>query len=150
MKHLLAIPHVGTGFGGQRHSTGSVLEALVPFLHDAAIHLDIDIVLVAFEQISFYASQAIRKRLLDKESRPSIDAAFPGFTEAMKRHAIKLAEYARNGKLVLFLGSGVSASAGLPLWGQLLTKLAERVRQSQRHQLDRIKSNPLNQPNQSQ
>lgn len=33
---------------------------------------------------------------------------------------------ARDGALVLFLGSGVSSSAGLPNWGDLLAELAKK------------------------
>ena len=46
------------------------------------------------------------------------------------RVAGDLAEQARLGKLVLFIGAGVSASAGVPQWRALLTELAERAKRS--------------------
>ena len=39
--------------------------------------------------------------------------------------ARELADYIRRDQLVLFLGAGVSAAAGLPLWDKLLVSIAE-------------------------
>jgi hypothetical protein len=56
-KHLLAMPHVSTGFGGQHHATGVVLEYLIPFLNQVAANHKVDIALCAWEDINFHASQ---------------------------------------------------------------------------------------------
>ena len=37
----------------------------------------------------------------------------------------RLAEFARNDQLALFIGAGVSVGAGLPTWGQLLDSLGK-------------------------
>jgi hypothetical protein len=124
---LLALPHVGTGQGGKRTKSGHVLEKLVPFLQETAINKHIDIALVAYEQSNYHAAQAIRKRLCYRKGIMGIDASFPGITEELKQTAIRLSTFARNGELVLFIGAGVSASAGLPLWGDLLLRIAHQV-----------------------
>jgi hypothetical protein len=45
--------------------------------------------------------------------------------DAPELHA--LAEYVRAGRCALFVGAGLSASAGLPTWGALMQRLVERV-----------------------
>ena len=44
----------------------------------------------------------------------------------MKRAKV-LADMAKRGELVLFLGAGVSVGAGLPTWNALLQQLAAKV-----------------------
>lgn len=50
----------------------------------------------------------------------------PAF-RALVRRAKTLADMAKRGELVLFLGAGVSAGAGLPTWNALLLQLAAKV-----------------------
>jgi hypothetical protein len=52
-----------------------------------------------------------------------MDLGWP-LDDDLLRGADELAERARAGELALFLGAGVSAAAGLPLWGELLSQLA--------------------------
>lgn len=47
-----------------------------------------------------------------------------GLPQDLLRHCASLAEHATTGRLVLFLGAGVSTGAGLPGWDALLTMLA--------------------------
>ncbi|KNC54749.1 uncharacterized protein AMSG_01600 [Thecamonas trahens ATCC 50062] len=119
-KHLLALPVVGTGKGGLSQSTGEVIGALLPALRALAELHGVDIVLVAHTRPMYAAIQAYRRRHPRPESIWSELAHKAQFRSA----ASALVAEIRAKRLVLFLGAGVSAGAGLPLWGDLLSELA--------------------------
>eukprot|EP01122_Echinamoeba_exundans_P002066 TRINITY_DN1202_c0_g1_i6.p1 TRINITY_DN1202_c0_g1~~TRINITY_DN1202_c0_g1_i6.p1 ORF type:complete len:448 (-),score=27.53 TRINITY_DN1202_c0_g1_i6:643-1986(-) len=79
-----------------------------------------DIALVTIRRSTFAAIQLERNRFA-QEQRIWEEA----LGESLRSEAHRLASLAREGKLVLFLGSGVSAGAGLPTWRQLLLQLAQ-------------------------
>ena len=116
---LVALPLVGTGEGGGRDRAGQILALLLDFLARAARLHRWDLALVAHDGPAFAAAQAARQQQTTPDPWADLDAG-------LKERADELARIASRGGLALFLGAGVSASAGLPLWGELLDKLAER------------------------
>ncbi len=114
-KHLLALPVIGTGFGGARKRAGDVVRELIPVLQRRAEELDLDLALVTNEPLTFAAAEA---------QRGTERAAFPGLDDALWAASERLARSAREGELVLFLGAGVSTGSGLPGWGRLIAELA--------------------------
>lgn len=114
---LLALPVVGTGAGGGAQAFGQVLEQLLPRLHDLARSEGVDIVLVTREAAAFAAAQELRSTWPDEQ--------WPLDAHELAE-ADRLGRLARSGRLVLFLGAGVSIGAGLPTWAELLDELAER------------------------
>lgn len=130
-RHLLALPIVGTGHGGARRHTGEVLRDLLPRLYEAAREHDLDVALVTNEQASFAAAQAERLRVAD---------AWAGLPEPLRVEGLRLARLAAHGKLVLFVGAGVSVGAGLPTWPQMLARLAVEagLRPEERAGLERL------------
>lgn len=113
---LLALPVIGTGEGGAERIKGDLLRALLRALLEGADAHGADIVLVTRTPGAYTAAQSVRGRLADEfgawaELEPWRDAAE------------RLAAYARGQELVVFLGGGVSAGAGLPLWGDLVAQL---------------------------
>jgi hypothetical protein len=118
-KPLIGIPVVGTGRGGAGHKAGDIVKELLPELYQAVESYDCDIALVTFNRVAYTA--AIRARAdynLDHSVWPN------ELDERLREDANRLAEEAKAGKLVLFLGAGVSAGANLPMWNDLLTQLA--------------------------
>lgn len=134
---LVALPLVGTGEGGGRERAGQILAALLGYLREEASRADFDLAVVVHDGPAFAAAQAAREQ---QGTDP-----WPELDDSLKDQARRLAEKASRGELALFVGAGVSASAGLPLWGELLQKLAEKVGMSQgeRGALGRL--NPLDQ-----
>jgi hypothetical protein len=122
-KYLLALPHINTGSGGQRSQTGNVLSQLIPFLYHEATASQCDIALVSITAADFAAAQSIRMQYL-KHLRESGDSECGHITSALHKEVVRLSQEALNDNLVLFLGAGVSASAGLPQWAQLLKDIA--------------------------
>jgi len=116
-RRLVALPLVGTGQGGKAREAGAVLERLLPMLRSEAERLTIDIALVVRRPAAFHAAQAIRRR--SEEADGWTDKLGPTLIASAQR----LAELAGAGRLVLFLGAGVSVGAGLPAWGELLSML---------------------------
>ena len=143
--HLLATPILGTGGGGARHFAGAVVKEMLPRLSAEAKSLGVDIgehkqgdvrtvpvrltillllflllrvcaAIVTNEPEAYAAAQAQRRVL---------GMPFP-IPAPLRKRAQRLAELALQGKLVFFLGAGISTGAGLPTWPALLEKLASR------------------------
>lgn len=119
---LLGIPIVGTGESGGFYEAGGILDALLRKLERAiaAPRVPVDIVLVAYSDGDHAAAQRARRRL-----RASAGSRLG---ETLDRKARALASLASDGRLVVFLGAGVSQSAGLPGWKGLLDALAKEAR----------------------
>lgn len=120
---LVALPIVGTGFGGKRSDAGDVLRVVLPQLYEAAEAHELDIALVTWTAEDFAAAQASRRRCADAGQIIWPDALGP----RLQQQAQQLALLASRGRLAVFMGAGVSASAGLPTWGQLLDQLAQHA-----------------------
>jgi len=111
-KHLIAIPVLGTGTGKlASFSRGSVIKNLLPKLLDYCKILKVDIAIVTNQQSTFYALQVERMNLIPMSLY---------LEERLLQQVEKLATFAKNKQLVLFMGAGVSAGAGLPTWKKLL------------------------------
>lgn len=115
-RHLVALPLVGTRYGGARLTAGEVVRALLPVMREAAQRFGFDVALVTNEGPAFAAAQAVR--LAEGGD------AWPELDEELRARAATLAGLAQRGELVLFLGAGVSSGAGLPMWARLITELA--------------------------
>ncbi|MCC3271091.1 SIR2 family protein [Arthrobacter gengyunqii] len=120
---LLGIPLFGTGGGGAGFVRGDVIKRLLEEARRAAAEAQVDIALVLRDEKDFAFAQELRKRN-GTDWWPSLDPEVRG-------QAQRLADYALEGKLVPFMGAGVSMSAGAPSWGQLLDGLASEARLSE-------------------
>ena len=116
-KHLLAMPSFGTAGGGGQLKRGEVLQVLLDRAQSASVEYDVDVVIVLREERMFALAQQLRKRM------PTWEA----LDDALLNTAKELAVKARDGKLVPFMGAGVSVSAGGPTWGELIRALAVGV-----------------------
>lgn len=107
----IALPLIGTGQGGLQGAKGDVIRPLLAHLTKVAADRHIDLILCTINALSWSAVQSARKAddwpLTPEESQLAAD----------------LAVEARAGRLVFFIGAGVSRDAGLPNWRDLLTAL---------------------------
>lgn len=116
-RRLLAVPLIGTGRSAWHPSSASHLSGLLEALREESAAGDVDFALVVKSEVSWAATQALRRRHLQQHGPPSELAGLTDQAEA-------LASRARDGGLVLFTGAGISRPAGLPDWGGLLAQLA--------------------------
>lgn len=108
----LALPLVSTGGGGGLRESATLLEGLVPTLRMAAREHRVDIVLVMYGGTAAGRNQYAAAQALRRRERPIGGKLFEGLLAEIRR-----------GRLALFIGAGVSASAGLPAWKKLLERL---------------------------
>lgn len=107
VRPLVALPTLGVGQGGYEGVRGEVIRALHSTAMDFVAHSDFDVVFVVENAADYAAFQSIRKA-----------ASNEGRDEAKR-----LAELIAGGDVALLLGAGVSISAGLPTWDNLLGQL---------------------------
>ncbi|MGK5173497.1 SIR2 family NAD-dependent protein deacylase [Geodermatophilus sp. CPCC 205761] len=115
-RRLVALPALGTGWGGAAGRRGTLLQQLLPVLREAAGEHGFDVALVLRGPSDLAAAQRVRRGEEDGWHLPG----------HLRELAEDLGERARRGQLAAFVGAGVSAAAGLPTWEQLLDELAER------------------------
>ena len=115
-RRLFALPFFGTAGGGGANRRGAIFDALHAEARSLAAELDVDFVFVFRDEPSYALAQQ-RRRVVGR-----LATALP---EYLHGEAKRLAELARAGRLVPFLGAGVSVSAGAPTWARLIELLAE-------------------------
>ena len=140
-KPRLALPVIGTDRGGGSANKGDLILGIVKKL-GLLVHApesDADIVLVTFGEKPYAAAQRARRMVLDNDAEKAIRAHWQFENEPTDGNLVQsarmLAENAIKSQLVLFLGAGVSAGAGLPNWTELLAMIAEKVEFGPRHRL---------------
>lgn len=116
-RRLLAVPLIGTGLSTWNPSSAAHVAGLLEALHEESAEGDVDFALVLRSEVSWAATQALRRRRF-VELGPD-----PELAELAGR-AEELAAQARIGRMVLFTGAGISQPAGLPDWRGLLAQLA--------------------------
>ncbi|WP_210481479.1 SIR2 family protein [Naasia sp. SYSU D00948] len=115
---LLAMPFFGSRGGGGRLAQGSLLTTLLDEATGTAARLGVDVVLVLSDEPAYALAQQLRR------SRPgSWSCLAPGLLDEAER----LAAEARAGRLVPFMGAGVSVTGGAPNWPGLIERLADAV-----------------------
>ncbi len=120
----LAINALGSGHGGMADDKGTIHEALIAAAMKV-VSQGIDVVIVTHGATPYSAAQRARRRWLrangvaDAEHWPCDGSRAADLDQA----AADLVTHASSGDLVLFLGAGVSAGAGLPVWQSLLDTL---------------------------
>ena len=126
---LLALNVLGTGEGGMEAEKGAIHKALFPALYDAAACHHADLVLVCWGRRAYSAAQRVRRGHLQDTCAGDYSSLWDlgPRGEALVRAARRLADDAHRRNLVLFLGAGVSAGAGLPAWQGLLDGIARRL-----------------------
>ena len=117
-KHLLAMPAFGTAGGGGQLRRGEVLQVLLDQSQLAAVEHDVDVVIVLRDERDFALAQQLRK---------SSARTWESLEGELLNSAKDLAEKARAGRIVPFMGAGVSVSAGGPTWAELIRDLAVQV-----------------------
>lgn len=115
---LLAVPLFGIGGGGAGSFRGAVFEVLYEESTTAAAVHGVDVAIVLRDQRDYDLAQAIRR---------SRGAAWPALSAKQFADAKRLGAEARDGRLVPFMGSGISVSAGAPTWKELIRELAEKA-----------------------
>src|SRR5512135_513751 len=103
--------------GSAAGERGRLIKELLPRLCAATDRCGFDVVLVLDRESDSAAAQRVRRAL---------DLPWP-VSDQLYDAARRLAERVRTGELAIFLGAGVSAAAGLPVWSELLDGLARRA-----------------------
>ncbi len=119
LRPLLAVPLVGTGGGGAADRVARIIVGLLERSRALATAHDVDIAIVVRDPFQYSVVQMERKR------SETFGDFWPALSAEHKRRAGEIAAYVKARRLVLFLGAGVSAGAGLPGWNQLLAALAD-------------------------
>lgn len=116
----LAVNVVGSGSGGGRGVKGNLTFGLIETLTRLVTDHPVDIILVTRGEKAYAAAQWARRKYLGSRKKTE---TWPLREELMSK-AQELADDAKQRQLVLFIGAGVSAGAGVDTWKGLLENLA--------------------------
>lgn len=112
---LVALPMFGHRGGGGGPVQGDILRVLYDEARSATSTYGFDVALVVPDPRTYDLAQVIRR---------DIGRGWPALSADELQHAQRLATDATRGRLVPFMGSGISVSAGAPTWAGLITALA--------------------------
>lgn len=115
---LLAVPFFGTGQGAGGIYRGDILRVLLHEASTAALKLGVDVAFVFQEQAAYSMAQQQRKE-------PDAQT-WNGLSPRLQATAKDLAQKSAEGKIVPFMGAGVSVSAGAPDWNGLLRAIVRK------------------------
>lgn len=115
---LLAMPPIGFGRGGGHLRKGDVVRMVLDEARSLAEEFEVDIAIVFRGAPKGYALAQHLRHSQGHSAWPELDAR-------ELEHARRLGDLARLGRLVPFMGAGVSVSAGAPTWKELIEKLAD-------------------------
>ncbi len=111
---LVALPAFGSAGGGGDRLRGAILRRILDVAGIVGRETGIDVALVLRSPADLALAHSFRR---------AESGTWAVLGDDLVRRAQRLADEARTGQLVPFIGAGVSASAGLPTWGGLLEKL---------------------------
>lgn len=134
---LFAFPFFGTMGGGSGNRRGEVLDILLDTARRVGAELGVDVALVLRN------GKALARANANRRHAPS--DWWPELDSAELATAASLAEHARNGRLVPFMGAGVSVSAGAPSWTGLLAQIAGELGMTTEQVATLQKRSPLDQ-----
>lgn len=124
-KRRLAVNVIGSGEGGGRLTKGQLIEGLISTLSEQANKNNVDIILATFGDKQYSAAQRARRAVVDHANLGCTWRFDESTSTRLVRHAQRLAHSAITRDLVLFVGAGASAGAGLPTWQKLLKAVAK-------------------------
>lgn len=124
---LVALPLVGTGLGGLAERPEEVVEAVIREVTAALADLEMDAVLVCATEE--HHSMVQRRRA---------HAEWPVLDSESEQLRAQLVRYALEGTLVPFLGAGTGVPIGLPLWAELIQKMAAAAGRTDALQLEKM------------
>lgn len=114
-KPLVALPTLGVGRGGLGDDRGELIRRLLRTCRAVAESADVNVVIAAYNASDHAAFQHERRQ------------SSSGLPEDLDEVARRVAERARLRELALFVGAGVSMSAGLPSWTALMGSLGPNI-----------------------
>ncbi|MDJ0412077.1 SIR2 family protein [Rhodococcoides fascians] len=115
VRPLIAMPILGVGLGGYEGVRGEVIQSLLSRTSEFVNASNFDVVFVVGNAADYAALQSIRRQQERVAAHPASE---------------ELATKIRSGDVALLLGAGVSVSAGLPTWDQLLTTIKHDTQSS--------------------
>ena len=124
-KPRLAVNVIGSGRGGGFGRKGELVRGLIQTLQELAEKHDVDIVLVTFGEKPYAAAQRVRREVAGDADLARTWRFGKHASKNLLSEGKRLADAATDSQLVLFIGAGVSAGAGVPMWKALLSDLAE-------------------------
>ncbi|PQE01978.1 SIR2 family protein [Mycobacterium sp. EPG1] len=126
-KPRLAVNLVGSGLGGGAAKKGDLVQGLIQALTTLATENDVDIVLVTYGDKPYAAAQRARRKCIGPNELSDTWRFAQDANPKLIEKAHQLAEDAIDRQLVLFIGAGVSAGAGLPTWRSLMNDVAKQA-----------------------
>lgn len=116
---LLGMPVLGAEGGGGGEILGDLIDTILRAVERASRAHRVDVVLVVRNARQLALAQRIRR---DRHR-----GAWNSLDDRLREVAEDLAVEARRGRIVPFMGAGISMSAGAPSWAELVERLGERV-----------------------
>lgn len=126
-KPRLAVNVIGSGQGGGFGKKGELVRGLIETLQELAVVHNLDIALVTFGEKPYAAAQRVRRDLIGEADLAATWCFGAHASKNLLMEGRRLADAAIDSQLVLFIGAGVSAGAGIPMWKALLSDLAKHA-----------------------